>query len=370
MSNNGFPGLPERPRLNGNNTPNVPIFSNPVQASGVFHNTQQPQDNKHSQKYPLPHSVNNSFLTSNMYQQKPVKSNKTATVLAVVFGVLFGVTLVGGFSVVGLNQTEVLEKQREVERLEKQNKNLEQDNFELKTNLDHKETFGQLSLSYVKKLESFNGLPVKDQINKHVTRYNNLVQEAYQYREDSYMMENIIGDAQNELNGLEKLRVKYENERNSNATGTVYENGTDVLSGGVATVVWYSNGANKCGESEGSDAAACVWSSNPNVVYVNTDQFNRLGSEAGTGFRDYYYNGVVWHEFAHVIQFTNNETTSNYLGYFDNDKEKMADCYANAFYSLDFSSYAYNLGCNNDQLTKVQEWADSVKFVSSGFKQQ
>ncbi len=407
MSNNGFSGLPERPRLGVNNPGNVPGFSrpNPNNVSGnpqplpqqqipaigfqrppqqqPFQNPGIPQQvpnqgwSSQPQNQPLPNQFNSvpqqpQQLRPNIYQQeqKPAKSKKTATVLAVVFGLLFAVTLVGGFSVVGLNQAEVIEKQREVENLEQQNKDLEQQNSEMKTNLDNKETFGQLSLSYVEKLQSFNGLPVKDRLGKNVARYNNLVQEAYQYREDPYMMEVVIGDAQSELDSLEELRVKYENERNTNATGSAYESGTDSISGGITTVVWYTNGEDKCGESEGSDAAACVWSNSPDLVYVNTDQFNRLGNEAGTRFRDYYYNGVVWHEFAHVMQFYNSETTAGYLGYFDNDREKMADCYADAFYSRDFSSYAYNLGCNNDQIAKVQEWAGAVKFTPSGFVQQ
>jgi hypothetical protein len=81
--------------------------------------------------------------------------------------------------------------------------------------------------------------------------------------------------------------------------------------------------------------------------------------------------GVAYHEFAHVLQFTNPQPTAEAVTAFGGDMETMADCYALTFldgWTLDHEvwttpyegwevSVGYGYVCDEAQRQVIREWA-------------
>ena len=72
----------------------------------------------------------------------------------------------------------------------------------------------------------------------------------------------------------------------------------------------------------GDQAMACVRSDDPFVVHVVAAQRRQPQNS------DWIRTGVTYHEFAHVLQYTNPVQTDATLPVFGGDVERMADCYA------------------------------------------
>ncbi len=113
-----------------------------------------------------------------------------------------------------------------------------------------------------------------------------------------------------------------------------------------------------------SDVLACVDSENPLVVHVDA-------ADDGLEYtNDWLRTGIAYHEFAHVLQFTNPEPTEAALVSFDGDVETMADCFALTYldgwtlhHTIWVSSYqywevdvGYGYTCTDAQRQVVRDW--------------
>lgn len=99
-----------------------------------------------------------------------------------------------------------------------------------------------------------------------------------------------------------------------------------------------------------------------------------VAREAEPYMTDRIRTGVAYHEFAHVLQFTNPEPTATALEAFGGDAETMADCFALTFldgWTLDSrvwdsdSSYwdvsiGYGVECDDAQKQVIRDWRASL----------
>ena len=93
---------------------------------------------------------------------------------------------------------------------------------------------------------------------------------------------------------------------------------------------------------------------------------------------DWLRTGIAYHEFAHVLQFTNPGPTDTALESFDGDTETMADCFALTYldgWTLDHTiwinryrywevSIGYGYTCNETQRQVVRDWYGQLGFQS------
>src|SRR5690606_31126204 len=98
---------------------------------------------------------------------------------------------------------------------------------------------------------------------------------------------------------------------------------------------------------------------------------------------DFIRTGLSYHEFAHVLQFTNPQQTETALEAFKGDHERMADCFALTYlkgWKLDHQvwindyqyydvSVGYGYTCNSTQRTAIREWYESLPFQSRPISQ-
>lgn len=149
----------------------------------------------------------------------------------------------------------------------------------------------------------------------------------------------------------------------TNATGTPWEATLDSLGGG-----WVSMAFDETNRPCGLDALACVAGGDPFVVHVSGD------TRDNPQLTDWMRTGVAYHEYAHVLQFTNPETTASALAAFSGDMETMADCYALTFLNgwslehevpIDDLSYwevsvGYGYTCDDAQRQVIRDWVDGL----------
>lgn len=162
---------------------------------------------------------------------------------------------------------------------------------------------------------------------------------------------------------LTAQRANAEVEAATNATGTAWEATLDQLGSG-----WVSTRFMDVSTECGDDAMACVWQVQPFVVRVG----DRTRSDPT--LTDWIRTGVAYHEFAHVLQFTNPGPTQAALDGFGGDVETMADCYALTELdgwslhhevpidevSLWEVSVGYGVTCDDAQRARIREWVSSV----------
>ncbi len=145
----------------------------------------------------------------------------------------------------------------------------------------------------------------------------------------------------------------------TNASGSSWESTLDELSDG-----WVSMNFDESDRPCGLEAMACVSQASPFVVNVSGD------TRTDAQLTDWIRTGVAYHEYAHVLQFTNPEPTASALTAFSGDLETMADCYALTVldgWSLDhevpiddFSywevSVGYGYTCDDGQKQVIRDW--------------
>lgn len=387
---NGIPSLPPRPNFNigkpappatpsparpnvtkpvfspaspqPTTQPTTPVFSAPQQHQPQVptqaHPTQPYQPTPQHRQYPQPQ---HPYATAIAPQQPQVvvKKGKAGLVMSLILGVFLVVSLIGAANLYLTNQAmagQIDEIKQEKDSIIQKT---DQEKQEIQEKLDTKETFGAMTQQLLEELRYFNGKALNGRFD--VGRYQARVVEAYENREDPYYVEYLIEETQSDIESVKSLKDSMEAEKASNATGTNTEGISDELSQGYATIFFYNYGNAKCDDAPGSWVAACVWSNDHRIININTDKRAEGGNSS---FIDWYYKGLVYHEYAHVIQFANKSVTDAYLPYFDNDVEKQADCFADAYFSGDFSQYAYNKGCNGEQNAKVKEWYEATKFTT------
>lgn len=223
--------------------------------------------------------------------------------------------------------------------------------------IDKKETFGAAMEGLLDEVGRYEGVPLANLIPWD--RYELLASQSWARRWDATALDASIASVEKEREQLVTQRESAEQQAASNASGSAYEATLDSLGAGYVT--WVLEDADTfCN----SDVLACVDSENPLVVHVDA-------ADDGLEYtNDWLRTGIAYHEFAHVLQFTNPEPTEAALVSFDGDVETMADCFALTYldgwtlhHTIWVSSYqywevdvGYGYTCTDAQRQVVRDW--------------
>jgi len=243
------------------------------------------------------------------------------------------------------------------EELEDRQRQLE----EQQRQLDEKEVFGESMGALMSTAQRFNGVPMASLVD--FDRIEELAVWAWLDRHDVAAVREHTGAVDALHEELAALLASAEARLATNASGSVAESLLDELGRGFVETVWGDAGA-ACE----TDALGCVWSGDPLVVHLDADSFDQP-------YRTAWGETLVgYHEFAHVLQFTNPGPTADALTAFGDDPETMADCYALTMldsWSLDERvwvssssywdvSYGYGYVCDDSQRDVIRTWSASL----------
>ena len=274
--------------------------------------------------------------------------------LAVVT-ILLGVVLLGAVAVaVWL----FLQLEQANDRIERQS-DLIDEQHDL---IEKKEAFGAAVASIQESIEPLQGLPFASMVPWD--RYQQIAESGYSSRWDAEAMDAAILVAQRAAQEMQALQSSAALEAATNASGTAWEATLDQLGRGyVATRI--DDAAVTC---DLATALGCVFEAEPLVVHLNA------ASQSDPSMTDWIRQGVAYHEFAHVLQFTNPEATRPVLEAFDGNAETMADCYALAFldgwtlehevWTSAYEGWDVNVGygyvCNEAERRLIRDWAGGL----------
>jgi hypothetical protein len=236
--------------------------------------------------------------------------------------------------------------------------------------IDRKETFGAAMGALTDTIGEMAELPFSNLVSYE--EYDEIAVTAWEHRWDALALDRDITDANEATEALQDVLAAARSEAESNATGSKYESVIDELGNGhVVTVLAASDYFCQ------GDVIACVASEEPQTVHFDT------GDNDLPYMTDWLRTGIAYHEFAHVLQFTNPEQTEVALEAFGGDPEIMADCYALTYlpgWTLDHRvfvprygyvqlSLGYGYNCNEPQREAVRVWVDSLGFTTREISQ-
>jgi len=244
-------------------------------------------------------------------------------------------------------QRQIIDQQRELE--------------EQRAQLDRKEQFGAAMQELYATIDPLVGLPYASLVPW--SEVEAFARSAWAHRESVVTMERDIADVERFTT---KLAGRVEAARSAaatNATGSPWEATLDTLGRGWVSMA-YDDSNRPCG----LEAMACVSSADPFVVHVSSD------TRDDSTLTDWIRTGVAYHEYAHVLQFTNPEATASALTAFAGDVETMADCYALTVLDgwtldhevpIDSSSFwrvsvGYGYTCDDAQRQVIRDWVGSL----------
>lgn len=224
--------------------------------------------------------------------------------------------------------------------------------------IDRKEAFAEAVQDLETRIEPMSGLPFASIVPWD--RYERLVARGWEDRWNAEAMDadiRLVERAEQELRDLQSAAAL---EIATNASGTAWEAILDELGQGyVATRI--DDAATTCASET---ALGCVVEDEPFVVHLSAD------SASDPTMTDWIRTGVAYHEFAHVLQFTNPDATDAAMRAFGGDMETMADCYALTFlegWTLDHVvwtspdeawdiSIGYGYACDDAQRQVMRDW--------------
>ena len=251
-------------------------------------------------------------------------------------------------------------------RIEEQNRKLEQQ----KELIDKKETFGAAMQTLLSTTKQFDGVLMANLVD--FDSYESFASRAWTHRWDATALDRDTEHVTVATKGLEDLLAGATAQAASNGTGSTYESVIDNLGRGfVASTL--DDADSFC---EG-DVLACVGSEDPYTVHFDAPDSSL------PYMTDWLKTGVAYHEFAHVLQFTNPGPTTAAVTAFGGDVETMADCFALTYlegWTLDHriwvSSYEYydvNIGygytCGDTQKQAIRDWYGTLGFTSRAISQ-
>ena len=251
--------------------------------------------------------------------------------------------------------------------IEEQNKKID----EQKELIDKKESFGAAMNGLVGARNKFNGTKLGDRIPQNY--HQSLAENGYEHRWDAEMMDETIEDVNSASAELEQVYAVAQEQKATNATGSAYETAIDQLGAGLVTVQ-FDDAAGLCG----GEAIGCVSSEDPTIVHIDAK-----AESSSPYMTDWLRTGVAYHEYAHVLQFTNYEATIEPLQAFGDDYEHMADCFAltyldgwtldHTIWINDYQYYEVSLGygytCNESQRQVIRDWYDSLTITNGPLTQ-
>jgi hypothetical protein len=227
--------------------------------------------------------------------------------------------------------------------------------------IERKEQFGAAMTELYSTIDPLVGLPYATLVPW--TEIEAFAGRAWAHRWTGVALDRDIVDVEAFTAGLANRLAAAREQAGTNASGSAWEAALDSLGGG-----WVTMGFDETNKPCGLDAMACVSGSSPFHVHVSAD------TRSDAQMTDWIRTGVAYHEYAHVLQFTNPEATASALTAFSGDMESMADCYALtslAGWSLDhevpiddFSywkvSVGYGYTCDDAQRQVIRDWVGGL----------
>lgn len=231
--------------------------------------------------------------------------------------------------------------------------------------IDRKEQFGAAMADLYETVEPLVGLPYATLVPW--ARVDEFATHAWIHRWNADALARDVADVEAFATDLAARSDAAQAQAAANASGTPWESTLDSLGRG-----WVSMAVDEGGTPCGADALACVSDADPFTVRVNG------ATRTDPTMTDWIRTGIAYHEYAHVLQFTNPAATQTALAAFAGDPETMADCYALTFldgWSLDHdvpideSSYwqvsvGYGYTCDGGQRQVIRDWVDGLGVVT------
>ncbi len=236
--------------------------------------------------------------------------------------------------------------------------------------LDKKETFSAAMGELLTTAQSFDGVLMASIVP--TDKYEHFARQAWVHRWNSNAVDRDIEHVVAATAELNDLLAAASTQASTNATATVYETVTDQLGGGFVTSA-LDDADTLCG----ADVLGCVSSEDPYIVHFDA------ADQALPYLNDVLATGIAYHEFAHVLQFTNPQPTTTALDAFGGDSETMADCYALTYlpgwklhHRVWVSSYQYyevDIGygytCNESQRQVIRDWYEQLGYTTGPIAQ-
>lgn len=244
-------------------------------------------------------------------------------------------------------QEQIQEQQRQID--------------EQKGLIERKEQFGAAMADLYATIDPLIGLPYASVVPW--TEIDAFAGRAWQHRWTAGALSRDVVDVEAFTALLANRAAAARGQASTNATGTPWEATLDRLGGG-----WVSMAFDETDRPCGLDAMACVSEGAPFIVHVSGD------TRDDPQLTDWIRTGVAYHEYAHVLQFTNPEETASALTAFAGDMETMADCYALTFldgWSLEHEvpiddlsywevSVGYGYTCDDAQRQVIRDWVGGL----------
>lgn len=227
--------------------------------------------------------------------------------------------------------------------------------------IDERMTFGRAAGRLVSEANSFAGLPYSAVVDW--PRIERIVSGGWTSRWNIDVLPGQTTAAADALVELVALRAGARLEASTNVSGTVYESVLDSLGQGfVRTSIDDADAL--CEE----DVLGCVSSADPFNVHIDAADTDL------PHLTDWLRTGLAYHEYAHVLQFTNPEQTAIAVEAFGGDFETMADCYTLTYldgwtlthrvpinrYSWWEVDMGYGHTCDATQAQAVRDWIGTL----------
>lgn len=241
----------------------------------------------------------------------PRRRSPAVVVWMVVLALLLAGAVVGG--VLLYLEVQRLQSTNEVsERLNEEQRQFIDEQTEM---LDEKATFGVAMEDFMAKARTLDGVPISTLVA--LDEVEGIAEDAWQQRRTPASVASLTVSIRERAEALQTVIDTAAAQRASNDTGTLSETLIDALGVGHVRVV-FDEPAALCG----GDPIGCVSSDDPTLIHLNPRDYQ------AEYFDDVLQTLVTYHEFAHVLQFTNPAPTETAATAFGDDLEFMADCYA------------------------------------------
>jgi hypothetical protein len=236
--------------------------------------------------------------------------------------------------------------------------------------IDRKDTFSTSMQSLVDQTSSFDGVTVGDVVPQDQIRL--LAARGYKNRWDADAMSRVTADVDDLTQQLADTLATAEEQRTTNSSKTAYEAVIDKLGAGFA-LTKIDNADKLCQD----DVLGCVTSDDPYTVHIDK-------ADTTLPFMTtFIQQGIAYHEFAHVLQYTHPAESDTAAAAFKGDFEKMADCFALTYlkgwklhhtvYVTTYSYYEVDIGygytCNSKQKQAIKDWYEGLGYTASDIAQ-
>jgi hypothetical protein len=236
--------------------------------------------------------------------------------------------------------------------------------------IDRKDTFSTSMQSLVDETAGFDGVTVGDVVPEDQIRL--LAARAYNNRWDADALTRVTADVDDLTQQLADKLATAEEQKTTNSSKTAYEAVIDKLGAGFA-LTKIDNADKLCQD----DVLGCVTSDDPYTVHIDK------ADTALPFMTTFIQQGIAYHEFAHVLQYTHPAESDTAVAAFKGDFEKMADCFALTYlkgwklhhtvYVTTYSYYEVDIGygytCNSKQKQAIKDWYEGLGYTASDVAQ-